>query len=73
MVVLISQMGKNVNSCNETTDYGMDNLNSVRVMAAGNIFPPWTSSSSSISLSRDRSIASSKVLERDCPGKVIMW
>jgi hypothetical protein len=31
------------------------------------------SSSSSISLSCDRSIASSKVLERDCPGKVIMW
>jgi hypothetical protein len=30
-------------------------------------------SSSSISLSCDRSIASSKVLERDCPGKVIMW
>jgi hypothetical protein len=26
-----------------------------------------------ICLSRDRSIASSKVLERDCPGKVIMW
>jgi hypothetical protein len=31
------------------------------------------SSSSSINLSCDRSIASSKVLERDCPGKVIMW
>jgi hypothetical protein len=30
-------------------------------------------SSSSINLSCDRSIASSKVLERDCPGKVIMW
>jgi hypothetical protein len=34
--------------------------------------------SSSISLSRDRSIASSKLSfsafgERDCPGKVIMW
>jgi hypothetical protein len=29
--------------------------------------------SSSINLSCDRSIASSKVLERDCPGKVIMW
>jgi hypothetical protein len=28
---------------------------------------------SSISLSCDRSIASSKVLERDCPGNVVMW
>jgi hypothetical protein len=36
----------------------------------------WSYSSSSICLSRDRSIASSKlcpVLERDCPGKVVMW
>jgi hypothetical protein len=31
------------------------------------------SSSSSIGLSCDRSIASSKVLERDYPGKVVMW
>jgi hypothetical protein len=30
-------------------------------------------SSSSIGLSCDRSIASSKVLERDYPGKVVMW
>jgi hypothetical protein len=30
-------------------------------------------SSSSINLSCERFIASSKVLERDCPGKVIMW
>jgi hypothetical protein len=28
---------------------------------------------SRISLSRDRSVASSKVLERDCPGKFMMW
>jgi hypothetical protein len=35
--------------------------------------PPVSYSSSSISLSCDRSIASSKVLERDCPGKVVMW
>jgi hypothetical protein len=28
---------------------------------------------SSISLSRDRFIVPSKVLERDYPGKVIMW
>jgi hypothetical protein len=34
---------------------------------------PYYGSSSSINLSCDRFIASSKVLERDCPGKVIMW
>jgi hypothetical protein len=45
----------------------------VREMHVAFKIPYVYSSSSSIGLSCDRSIASSKVLERDYPGKVVMW
>jgi hypothetical protein len=45
----------------------------INTITVNQAFTIYVCSSSSINLSRDRFIASSKVLERDCPGKVIMW